>query len=84
MYVPGNIALYKKTAQSSIFPANNGYTAGDTGKVVDGDFDTNYLHESCSSTYEGSGQPNWLSVDLEQTYTIVYVALMSRSDASGG
>ena len=41
--------------------------------AVDGNFDTNYNHGSCSST--NSGSSNWFTVDLGQPYKLSHVAV---------
>ena len=74
-----NLALHQPTNESSVYPASTSYVAGPANLSVDGNFDPNYNHGSCSSTNDGGGGPNWFTVDLGQTYTLSHVAVTSST-----
>ena len=73
LYSLGNLARAKTTSQSSI------YQIYGANRAVDGSFDTNLWHGSCTHT---NADPNaWWRVDLGGVYTIGTVKITNRAIA---
>ena len=70
--IPGNIAQFKPTKQSSIFEA------GHSNRAVDGNTDGNWWSRSVSHTNE---TPNpWWEVNLLEVYDISSITIYNRTD----
>ena len=73
-----NLALNKPAYASSE------WVAGDAQEAVDGNFDTNYYHNSCfHSGYGDTVGDAWWAVDLTDAYYVQYVIVTNRGDCCG-
>lgn len=75
-----NIALGRPSFQSSIW---HDYSSGScqSGRAVDGNFDTDLTQGSCSQTNDGPSGENWWMVDLGQPVNVGSVVVTNRGDA---
>ena len=74
-----DVALFKKTKQSSTFAKGNNVFTSD--KAIDGNKNTNVFAHSCSHTIKE--QQPWLEVDLGNVYNITGVEITNRGDCCG-
>ena len=79
IFLPGNIALFKPTAQSSTYVANNQRLI--SSNAVDGGKKTHYSY--CVHTGTTTTTNPWWRVDLGRVEPVAEVYILNRGDCCG-